>query len=227
MIKFSKEIYELATRKLPKANNIVLLCSSGVDSIAGTHYLANKLNNSLAGLLHFNHQQRPQNDVMADSYFKFGREQGINGWGSAKLGAYIKSNTEDNLRKARLNFIKSHWDNSIFISCHHLDDATESYMMNCIRGKEGFLPIPFITEVGSNIICHPFLLTKKQDFIDYAVKNDLMKYVVEDDTNKETRGSRRNFLRNEIMPLLVREKIGLDTIVKKKIKQRLLIELLK
>jgi hypothetical protein len=54
-----------------------------------------------------------------------------------------------------------------------------------------------------------------------------MKYVVEDETNKVTKGSRRNFIRNEIMPLIKREKMGLDTIVKKKMHQRLMLEIIK
>jgi tRNA(Ile)-lysidine synthase TilS/MesJ len=100
-------------------------------------------------------------------------------------------------------------------------------MLNVLRGKEGFLPIPFITEVGTNLVVHPFLFTKKKDFIEYAEKNDLAKYVVEDETNKVTKGSRRNFIRNEVMPLIQREKMGLDTIVKKKMQERLMLEMMK
>jgi tRNA(Ile)-lysidine synthase TilS/MesJ len=134
--------------------------------------------------------------------------------------------TEDTLRRARLEYIKKNVDCTILITGHHLDDATESYMMNVLRGKEGFLPIPFVTEVGSNLIVHPFLFTKKADFRQYAERKDLMKYVVEDETNKVVKGSRRNFIRNEIMPLLQREKMGIDTIVRKKMEERLMIEML-
>lgn len=234
MIKFSKDIMELALKRMPHCNQIKFLCSAGVDSIAASHYFNKKINNKYRpwGISHFNHEQRPQNDLMEKKFYDFGNDCDIPRYFTVSLKTlkYYDADaepTEDNLRQARLQFIKNSCDHTIFITAHHLDDATESYMMNVLRGKEGFLPIPFITEVGHNLIVHPFLFTKKKDFIEYAEKKNLMKYVVEDETNKLTKGSRRNFIRNEIMPLLDREKMGLSTIVEKKMKERLMLELIK
>lgn len=229
MIQFSKEIMDLAFQKMPKYNAISVLCSMGVDSVAAAHYCLNKIKNTSVSLRHFNHGLRKQNDLMENSYFSM-MVEGIfrgNCFLPFKLNKHGTDVSEDGLRQARLNFIENNIDCTILITAHHLDDATENYMMNILRGKEGFLPIPFITEVGSNLLVHPFLFTKKADFIQYAERNDLMKFVVEDETNKITKGSRRNFIRNEIMPLLKREKMGIDTIVKKKIKERLLLEMIK
>ena len=234
MIKFSKEIMELALAKMPSNCTKTILCSAGVDSIAISHYYQKRINNKYGAwnIFHFNHQQRPQNDLMKQRYLEFGYAHDI----PRKSPVLLKNEgyygndvqpTEDSLRQARLNYIKDHHYHNIFITAHHLDDATESYMMNVLRGKEGFLPIPFITEVGRNLIVHPFLFTKKKDFREYAERNDLMKFVVEDETNKVTKGSRRNFIRNEIMPLIQREKMGLDTIVKKKMNERLMLEIIK
>jgi tRNA(Ile)-lysidine synthase TilS/MesJ len=236
MIKFSEEIMDLAVRKMPKYNEIIILCSMGVDSVAATHYCfnSNKLkgrdgNNLLLSMEHFNHGLRDQNDKMEEMYDKYmyHPEIGFCGYPARRLKDLVKNHTEDGLRRARLEWIKNYHDCKIFITAHHLDDATESYMLNVLRGKEGFLPIPFITEVGSNLIVHPFLFTKKSDFREYAEKKDLMKFVVEDETNKVTKGSRRNFIRNEVMPLLQREKMGIDTIVKKKMQERLMLEIIK
>jgi len=234
MIKFSKEIMELALAKMPLNCTKTILCSAGVDSIAISHYYQKHINYKYGtwNIFHFNHQQRPQNDLMEQRYLEFGYDNNIPRKSPVLLknqGYYGNDSepTEDSLRQARLNYIKNRFYHNIFITGHHLDDATESYMLNVLRGKEGFLPIPFITEVGRNLIVHPFLFTKKKDFREYAEKNDLMKYVVEDETNKVTKGSRRNFIRNEIMPLIQREKMGLDTIVKKKMEERLMLELIK
>lgn len=221
---------ELAINKLPNYKRIICLVSSGVDSIAGAHYFIKKVSKFYrieAATLHFNHQQRDQNDEMEFNYNKFNRGEDIAAWGSTKLGAFIRSKTEDGLRKARIEYIKLHWDDTIFITFHHLNDCVESYLLNCLRGKEGYLPVPFYTEVGTNIICHPFLETKKENFIKYAERNDLNKYVVNDETNEQVKGSRRNFLRKDIIPLLEREKVGMETIVKKKMKERLLLEIIK
>ena len=54
-----------------------------------------------------------------------------------------------------------------------------------------------------------------------------MQYVEEDDTNTTIKGSRRNFLRNQIIPQLDKENIGLEKVVKKIIEKRLLLEHLK
>jgi len=242
MIKFSKEIMELALKKMPHCNQIRLLCSAGVDSIAACHYYHNKFRRTRRtqyykfgihhGLVHFNHQLRPQNDKMEAKYLNYGYDLNIPRFNPIMLkdqGYYGNAvdPTEDTLRQARLAYIKNNIDHCIFITAHHLDDATESYMMNVLRGKEGFLPIPFITEVGNNLLIHPFLFTKKKDFREYAENKGLMRYVVEDETNNVTKGSRRNFIRNEIMPLLQREKMGLSTIVEKKMKERLFLEIIK
>jgi tRNA(Ile)-lysidine synthase TilS/MesJ len=233
MIKFSKDIMELAIRKMSnKYYTMSILCSMGVDSVAAAHYCVTKLSkkyNRIISPLHFNHKLRIQNDLMESSYISMITNDDFRetGYFPKNLKEYIKDKSEDGLRQARLEYIKTSISHTILVTGHHLDDATESYMMNILRGKEGFLPIPFITEVGSNLIVHPFLFTKKAVFRQYAERNDLMQYVVEDETNKVTKGSRRNFIRNEIIPLLEREKMGLSTIVKKKMQERLMLEIIK
>jgi tRNA(Ile)-lysidine synthase TilS/MesJ len=240
MIKFSKEIMELALAKMPHRNRIRLLCSTGVDSIAASHYYHTKVENSYRDLkygsyaiMHFNHQQREQNDLMESKFRNFGYDCDIPRCSPIllKTHGYFGNNTEpteDGLRQARLNYIKNNHDHTIFITAHHLDDATESYILNVLRGKEGFQPIPFMTEVGTNLIVHPFLFTKKKDFIDYVYKNEnLRSYIVEDETNRITKGSRRNFIRNEIIPLIDKEQMGLSTIVEKKMKERLFLDIIK
>jgi tRNA(Ile)-lysidine synthase TilS/MesJ len=236
MIKFSKDILNLALNKLPVPNYIIPLVSSGVDSTAGSHFFIKSKKSPrvidnlhiLTGLLHFNHGQRNQNDLMEEKFIKFTMDQKLPAWKTCDIKHLIKDKTEDSMRKARLEYINNNFHNTIFVSFHHLDDCVESYLLNILRGKEGFLPIPFITELErGNILCHPFLFTKKKDFIEYAEKNDLVKYVEEDETNHTTKGSRRNFLRKEVLPLLYREKMGIDTVVKKKIQERLMLEIIK
>jgi len=214
MITFSSQIFNLSNQHL----SVVLLCSSGVDSIAASHYFINKFQDTRSiALLHFNHNLRKQNIEMEYSFERFAR--------TTSVPFYIENlecgdGTEDSCRQARLEYIKSYKD-TIFITAHHLDDCVESYLLNCIRGKEGFLPIPFQTEVGTNFINRPFLLSRKQDLLEYTHKHNLLSYIVEDETNIQVRGSRRNLLRNKIIPLLEEERVGLSTIVKKKIMERL------
>lgn len=230
MIKYIKKVVDISDSH---SINRIIMCSSGVDSIAATHYILSKHKDKIRyQVLHFNHKLRPQNDLMQESVVRFMME---------KFPSHIyytpsrtkHASTEAELREERLNYIRSVFHHNVIITAHHLDDCVESYLMNCFRGHTDYLPIPFWSEIKgndlytTNTMVHPFLFTKKQDFINYAIKNDLMKYVVEDETNKVTKGSRRNLIRNEIIPILQREEMGIDTIVKKKLKQRLMLELLK
>jgi tRNA(Ile)-lysidine synthetase-like protein len=214
MITFSSHIFNLSN----KLHNVDLLCSSGVDSIAAAHHFIHNFKKINVSLLHFNHNLRDQNQAMEESFKSFATSIGIC-YRIAPLKC--SDNTEDACRKARLEYLQQ-YVNTTFITAHHLDDCVESYLLNCIRGKEGFLPIPFHTELkNNNSINRPFLFSRKKDLIDYAKKHNLLQYVVEDETNSQVKGSRRNLLRNKIVPLLEEEKVGLATIVKKKMIERL------
>ena len=230
MIKFNKQIFNLALSKVPhQSTNVILMCSSGVDSLAASHFFTEKYKRQFKfgiSSLHFNHKLRSQNYVMAEKYRNFSKD------GLCQYPFVIdldcKGKTESACRSARLNWIQNNYRNTICITAHHLDDCCESYLLNVLRGKEGFLPVPFISEFPNNVfICHPFLETKKQDFIDYVEKHNLMKYVEEDETNKIVKGSRRNMIRNQMIPLLNEHKMGIQTIVRKKLRERLALELLK
>jgi tRNA(Ile)-lysidine synthetase-like protein len=215
MISLSKKIFSLAE----KNERVVLLCSSGVDSIAVSHYFLKKFGKKIdVSLLHFNHRLRSQNDKMEASFQAFASSLYAS-WQVQRLSC--KSKTEDACRQARLEHLNL-YKNVTFITAHHLDDCAESYLLNSIRGKEGFLPVPFHTELDEgNCINRPFIFNRKKDYIAYAEHHDLLKYVVEDETNLQVRGSRRNLIRNELLPILEREKVGLTTIVKKKMLERL------
>ena len=230
MIKFNKQIFDLALSKIQHYHtNVILLCSSGIDSIAASHYFLEKYKTQFKfsiSTLHFNHCLRLQNYDMAEKHRNFTRDHLFQHPLTVDLNC--KGKTEAACRSARLEWLKSNYKNAIFITAHHLDDCCESYLLNVLRGKEGFLPIPFISEFSNNVLlCHPFLETKKQDFIQYVEKHDLKKYVEEDETNKIVKGSRRNMIRNELIPLLDQHKMGIQTIVRKKLRERLALELLK
>lgn len=203
------------------------MCSGGVDSVAALHYFFKKnISNYRVNGYHFNHKLRPQNDLMAEKVAELCKHFNIPLLYS-KATKPLK--TEDECRKARFEPLKNYRD-SIIITGHHLNDCVESYLLNCFRGHQGYLPIPFYTQLKEEkdiFISHPFLLTQKEKLKQYCIKHNLMQYVEEDDTNSSIVGSRRNLLRNQIIPILEEEKFGLEKIVKKIIEKRLLLEHLK
>jgi tRNA(Ile)-lysidine synthase TilS/MesJ len=236
-IKFNKNIHHLAAKIFSsQPEELFILCSMGVDSVAATHFLVEKYRyltkNKKVKIypIHFNHNLRPQNDQMELKFFKFCEDFKLPGY---PIHLDCTNSSEKECRDKRIEYIIASRYMKMCITAHHLDDCVESYLQNVFRGKEGFIPIPFLTRLdmgssfGSCSLYHPFLFTEKKDFVDYAKKHDLMKYVEEDETNKVVKGSRRNLIRNEILPILDREKMGLKKIVKKKMCERLMLEMLK
>lgn len=155
-----------------------------------------------------------------------------------------KLQTEAQYRSARLNFYQraSNWANPMFyfkesipiiITAHHLNDYVENYLLNCFRGHPNHTPIELSSTFNppedsnpdlfntSYKIIHPFLLTKKEDFKQYIERNNYMNYVIEDETNTESKGSRRNWIRNKIIPEMLKNKLSLEKYAKRKIESSL------
>lgn len=198
-----------------------MACSAGVDSIATTHLL-HRLGYKFK-VCHFNHNLREQNNLMEHMVEVFCHDHDLEldvGWMKHEEGIEVDS-SEDNLRDHRLAYFKTL--NSHIILGHHLNDAVESHIaINLLNGKLNYKPIPEKTDLDdglkyenyhvANYLLRPFLTTTKDDIISYAENNDLMKYVVEDETNSDN-SYRRNWIRNVILPQF--EGFGLEKIVLK------------
>ncbi len=204
MIKYNKKY-------LPN-EPLTFLVSGGIDSISAAHWLKVKCRKQFY-ILHCNHKVQPLNEEMENSVKKFCIEFDIRYDSYFRIDAEFPDISENGLREFRLCIMKMTCGN--FITAHHLTDACESYLMNCFHGTPEYLPIPWMSEFDNFSIYHPFLQTSKDDFINYANENDLMKYVVEDPTNKDT-GPKRNWVRNVIIPEINVRNMGIETIVRKK-----------
>ena len=197
---------ELLDRKITYAVAI----SGGVDSFAALHFLK-MLKYRVYGL-HFNHNLRPQNDLMQEACQRFCDDHDMMLVTDKREAG--KGTLEHELRECRLNFFRS--IPRPIICAHHLSDCAESYMMNAIKGQAEHLPIKpvsFFHGQPSMTILRPFLANKKKAMIKYAKNNGLMDYVVEDETNQHN-CHYRNRIRNLILPLL--EDKGLEKVVFKK-----------
>ena len=212
---------------VPKKNKQKRICvalSGGVDSVAACHFL--KVNCFIEiEAIHFNHNQREQNQKMEKHVRDFCKAFEI----PLHVGKAEKLlKTEADFREERLRFFQKNAEeeakerkrDTIIITAHHLDDATETYMLKCLAGKVGKEIFPLITNFPSFTITHPFLLSLKKDFKRYVEEKNLSGFVVEDETNKSNGpGARRNWVRNNLLPQIRNEGIELKTTVKKKIKE--------
>ena len=218
-MKFISKILKLANNKLTVA------LSGGVDSLAVAHFIKTKCPKIDVSCFHFDHCLRPQNLQMEISCRRFCQE--------FVIPLKVKSRKDDNFK----------WDDNVFpadgefseadmracrykameglgyvVTAHHLGDAVESYLMNCFNGIPEYLPVPLVTiwsEINDLNIIRPFILNSKEEFRAYAKENDLERFVVEDETNKDV-SYRRNWVRNDIIPQINKNGYNLETIVRKK-----------
>jgi tRNA(Ile)-lysidine synthetase-like protein len=162
----------------PIPPKLYLACSGGVDSVAALHFLISGRRD--VSLIHINHGT-PMANTYEYSVRMLSRIYDI------KLDVYpIKGKTEKDWRDERYKIFESYTDP--VITCHHYDDNLETMIM---RKR----PIP---HRRGNIL-RPFLLARKQELIDYAIRHNLT--WVEDPTNYDPDYCERNRIREAILRL--------------------------
>ena len=195
---------------LPK-EPFTLLVSGGVDSIAAAHWLKVSYRKEFS-ILHFNHNIQPANVIMERAVSSFAKMFDIS-INIITRSLDTKMTHEHELRDWRLFEMTEIGGN--FITGHHLNDCVENYIDNCLKGTPEYKPITEQSVFPTFTIYHPFLTTKKQDFIDYSNANDLNKFVVADPTNKEN-DFKRNWIRNKLAKEIYDRNIGIEKVVLKK-----------
>ena len=204
---------KLINQLLPDKKKLIFAAvSMGVDSLAAFSFLKAKGYNVKA--LHFNHNLRPQNAEMQKAFNRL--EIGVTETAADTL------KTETECRSARFRFFNAACSgrfsdgrehglgkSDVLITAHHLDDYVESYLLNCFRGQPEYRPIKLYSNFPYFKVVHPFLLTDKIDFIDYANRSSWAHNVINDETNKQIKGSRRNWIRNNIIPEMESQKLSL------------------
>lgn len=197
---------------LPKDQPYYLALSMGVDSVAALFWMLWK--GYKVTPLHFDHNLRAQNEIMHQRFIQLCNDMNLNG----KSEVWSKGfGTEAECREARLDFYTRAAKNGTIVTAHHLDDWIENYLLNCLRGHPNHTPISLVSNFENYKVIHPFLLSKKTDFKQYLERNGYMKYVVEDESNKITKGSRRNWVRTAIIPQMTSQKLSLEKFARRRI----------
>jgi tRNA(Ile)-lysidine synthase len=200
MIHINKQI-------LPESFSLAI--SGGNDSIACAHLLKTLGYDFKA--VHYNHNQREQNELMVDGCKKFCDDFGIELTVGKCVVKYTK-NIEDSLREERLSFFDE--IGGSIVMCHHLGDCVEQYLMNCLKGCPEYKPINEITRFDKFTILRPFIRNSKFILEDWVERKELSEYIVVDETNTDSKYE-RNWIRNEIIPK-IEERRGLERVVLKK-----------
>ncbi len=195
---------DLITENVDISKNILVAYSGGPDSTALIHLLSSlKVDEDInVKAIHINHNLSKKSNL----WEKHCREKCI------KLdidliveSVDIKSDgggLEAASRKARYDIFEKllNKDDQLLLG-HHSDDVAETVFMRLLRGTgiEGMEGPQQRRSIGRGILIRPLLEVSKKDILDYLLAKKIN--FIEDDSN-QSNDFDRNFLRNEIFPLL-------------------------
>jgi len=107
-------------------------------------------------------------------------------------------------RDARYKALQSIYNEpSLIITGHHSDDQAETFLLALKRGSglKGLSAMAAQTQQSNDLLVRPLLNFSRRQIINYAKEHNLV--WVEDESNSDTRFD-RNFIRNDVMPLLTK-----------------------
>lgn len=185
---------------VPLPKQITIACSGGVDSMAIVDFLKRKHDVTIA---HFNH--RTQHGEEASKFVStYCTEHNIPMlYGTCRSERGTDESMEEYWRRERYDFLG---ELGPVITCHHLDDCVETYIWSSLHGTPKVIPLT------RNNVLRPFLTTRKSEFIRWCTQHNVL--WIEDHSNVDTKYI-RNYIRNEMMPHVLKVNPGIHTLVKK------------
>ena len=132
--------------KIPK--KVTIACSGGIDSMVVAHFL--RQSKRKVELAYFNHDTA--HSRKAEDFVKqYAEENNIDLHVGKVVGKKGRRSLEEFWRDERYSFLESVKSNFI-ITCHHLDDCVETWLMSSFHGQGKLIPY----NRGENIF-RPFL----------------------------------------------------------------------
>ncbi len=189
--------------KIP--HNVIVACSGGIDSMVIVDFLLK--GKRKVELAYFNHDtfhsQKAQQFVEQFANQKrlslhIGKVKGIKG----------RRSMEEFWRDERYGFLNT-LNSKFIITCHHLDDVVETWIMSSLHGTGKIIPY----KRGKNIF-RPFLMTSRKSIKEYAKRKNV--FWSEDPSNQQGKYM-RNYVRNTMMPHVLKINPGIRTTIRKKL----------
>ena len=192
--------------KIPR--NVTIACSGGIDSMVFTHFLQQRKRN--IKLAYFNHDT--MHSRMAEDFVKqYAEENKLQLFLGKMSGTKGRRSIEEFWRDERYKFFDS-LNEKFIITCHHLDDCVETWLMSSIHGQSKLIPYS-----RSNNIYRPFLMTTKSEIRDYASNKEIA--WATDPSNDNTLFI-RNHVRHNLMPQVLKVNPGIRTTIRKKLLEK-------
>lgn len=176
--------------------------SGGLDSTVLLHALAHLHLPVHLRALHINHQISPNADTWQAQCAGFCARYSIP-FHSEKV--HVKNSgkgIEDAARSARYGvFEKNLAPHDVMLTAHHANDQAETLLLRLMRGTgpRGLAAMAATRALGSGFLVRPLLHFTREQLEEYSHKHQLT--WVDDESNGDDDYD-RNFLRNQVMPLL-------------------------
>ena len=184
---------------------VTVACSGGLDSMAFVHFLTQgrrKIN-----LAYFNHDT--QHSHKAQQFVeKYAEANNTNLFIGRVQGRKGKRSLEEFWRDERYDFLQR-ISSDYTITCHHLDDCVETWLMSSFHGQSKLIPFQ-----RNHNIFRPFLMTSKKVIKEYAERKNIE--WIEDPTNQKT-NFMRNHIRHNVMPQILIVNPGIRNTIRKKL----------
>lgn len=193
-------MFKLAV-KIP--NEVAIAVSGGIDSMAALDFIRRS---RTVTALHFNHRTGEYANRAQALVEEYCAQHQVN----LRLGVLNQEippgvSKEAFWREERYRFFGEF--KGPIITAHHLDDAVETWIFTSMHGK------PFIIPAQRDNYIRPFLINRKSKFRNWALDKEVP--YIEDPSNEEIFYT-RNFIRNELMPGILRINPGIHKTIKKK-----------
>jgi tRNA(Ile)-lysidine synthase len=193
--------------------SVYLAFSGGLDSHVLLHALSRLADDYPFSLnaIHVNHSLNIQSANWADHCMGICDELGVPLTIKTLILAYDQGQSlEAVARDARYSALAEVLpDKAICMTAQHMNDQTETVMLQLLRGAgvHGLAAMPASKVFASGRLVRPLLGYSRDDLHAYASKHRLT--WVEDPSNQDNRFD-RNFLRNEVLPVLRQRWPGMD-----------------
>jgi len=189
--------------KIPR--NVTIACSGGIDSMVVTHFL--RQSKRKVNLAYFNHDTA-HSKTAEDFVINYAEKNSLTLFKGRVQGRRGKRSLEEFWRDERYGFLNS-ISSSFIVTCHHLDDCVETWLMSSFHGQGKLIPYK-----RNENIYRPFLMTSKKMIKDYAERKEVE--WVEDPSNQKT-NFMRNHVRKRVMPEVLVVNPGIRTTIRKKL----------
>lgn len=193
----SEELKALGTGR-----NFFVGFSGGLDSTVLLHLLASlKLSTPIIAI-HINHQISPNANKWQHHCEEYCRQLGLECRSEIVTVESRGDGIESAARNARYGvFEKIIQKDEVLLLGHHLDDQVETMLYRLMRGTgpKGLAGIASIRQLGEGQLARPLLSRVKSELENYGQEN-LLNWI-DDESNEDSKFD-RNYLRNEVIPLL-------------------------